>query len=311
LKVTEKEGEAMDIKKYLQKIQLGEPFFLRNMLIVPLTDGKSEKKYEILDEALDRGEAEVLDSGRINEAILKYTGDNQLFILDGEEIIGALQNRIVNTAILTAKTETRIPVTCVEEGRWYGDNRFKPSFSSAYPTLRALLASSVTDSLVRTGTYRSDQSQVWKSVREKLSTFRVSSMTSSMHDLYKGLEDEVSRYLEGIDFGKNTVGFIASAGDEILGLDVFGSPILFAKLKKKLILSYALDAYERIRKSTPLIDPEVLNSFLISLKEMDYKTFPSPSAGKEWRAKDNEAVARALTYRRALIHLSAFPAPSL
>lgn len=301
----------MEIGKFLhQNIKLGEPFFLRNMLLITFMNGKSKRKFEVLDEALSTGEAEVIDSGRIEEAMLRYNGTNPLFILDGEEIVGALQNRVVNTALLTTKTETKIPVTCVEEGRWNGGYDFRPSFSSAYPSLRALLASSVTESLIKTETFQADQSKVWSSVREKLSTFKVTSMTKSMHDLHTALEDEVNRYLEGMALPNNTIGFIASAGDEILGLDIFGSSSLFRKLKKKLIMSYALDGLEKIDKSTSLLDTGLLNRFLESLKEMKFKTFPSVSLGKELRAKNNKAVARALTYRRSLIHLAAFPVPS-
>jgi hypothetical protein len=301
----------MNIGNCFKRIKVGEPLFLRNMLIVPLTDGRKKGDYNILDEALSGEEAEVLDSGVIKEAILKYDGALPLFILDGEEIVGALQNRVVNTAILARpKTETKIPVTCVEEGRWNGDRAFKPSFSSAYPTLRAILASSVTESLFETGTYHANQDMVWDSVSEKLTSLKVSSMTNSMHDLYNKLEDEVDRYLEGMDLDENTVGFIASAGDEILGLDLFGSPQLFSKLKRKLIRSYALDALERIRRVTPLRDVDFLSEFIESLKELDFETFPSPSMGKELRARNDRIVARALTYRRSIIHLSAFPVPS-
>ena len=45
-----------------------------------------------------------------------------VLILDGEELVGAKQNRIVNTTILIPAKETvLIPVSCVEQGRWSYD----------------------------------------------------------------------------------------------------------------------------------------------------------------------------------------------
>jgi hypothetical protein len=40
-------------------------------------------------------------------------------VVDGEELVGAQQNRIVNATFLIAGlTEVTIPVGCVEQGRW-------------------------------------------------------------------------------------------------------------------------------------------------------------------------------------------------
>jgi hypothetical protein len=38
---------------------------------------------------------------------------------DGEQLVGAKQNRILNmTVLVAAETEVTIPVSCVERGRW-------------------------------------------------------------------------------------------------------------------------------------------------------------------------------------------------
>ena len=56
-------------------------------------------------------------------------------MLDGEELIGAKQNRILNTTVLVAAhTEVTIPVSCVEQGRWgYRGRQFRPGDARSTP----------------------------------------------------------------------------------------------------------------------------------------------------------------------------------
>jgi hypothetical protein len=61
-----------------------------------------------------------------------------VLILDGEELVGAKQNRIVNTTILVAAgAEIVIPVSCVEQGRWtYKSDAFSSKHRVMSPSIR-------------------------------------------------------------------------------------------------------------------------------------------------------------------------------
>ena len=58
--------------------------------------------------------------------------DRPLLPLDGEELLGAKQNRILNTTVrVAAHTEVTIPVSCVEQGRWgYRGRQLSPGDAS-------------------------------------------------------------------------------------------------------------------------------------------------------------------------------------
>ena len=68
-----------------------------------------EHNQRIVAEARQQGLAavtEVSESGSVPTLLLDNTADEALFLLDGEELIGAKQNRILNTTILIAAGST-------------------------------------------------------------------------------------------------------------------------------------------------------------------------------------------------------------
>ena len=53
------------------------------------------------------------------ELTVENRADLPVLIVDGEELVGAKQNRVANlTMLLPAEKTTIIPVSCVEAGRW-------------------------------------------------------------------------------------------------------------------------------------------------------------------------------------------------
>src|SRR5213593_1707983 len=103
-------------------IQLGDAVEHRGIVIVPLfprTDPRAD--YLTLDEAIPLGfhVTELDAAGSVPELLAKNPLDENVLLYDGEELLGAKQNRILNVSVLVAaQSETRIPVSCVEEGRW-------------------------------------------------------------------------------------------------------------------------------------------------------------------------------------------------
>lgn len=75
-----------------------------------------------LSEALEKKLIEVVEvseSGSVNDLKVQNPSDYFLLIYEGSLLVGEKQTRIVNaTLLLQPQSETIIPVSCVEQGRW-------------------------------------------------------------------------------------------------------------------------------------------------------------------------------------------------
>ncbi len=292
-------------------MQLAEPFFLRNLVVFPLVGTGSNGTYQTLQEALEHRQAQLLDTEDINEVVLRYRGSDPLVMMEGEEVLGARQNRVfVTTLVAEEPVETPVPVVCVEEGRWSGGTTFRPSDTVAYPRLRAILSSSVFRNLTHTQTYKADQTAVWESIRSTLTRLQVQSRTQSLHDSFEQLREFLDDYLEDAAFPEDTQGLVSLAGGQILGMDLFASSTLFQKFQQWILRGYTLEAMMLMDRSTPYPEPEGVQQFLEAVQTLPYRRFPGVIHGEEHRALAQGIVARAAVHRQRLVHLSAFPVPA-
>ena len=165
---------------------------------------------------------------------------NNLLILDGEELVGAKQNRIVNTTILIpAKKTVVIPVSCVEEGRWsYDTERFHSEERIMAPTMRAMKAQQVNYSVRLSGEYRSDQGVIWNEISEKASRRKAESDSMAMAEIYKKERPAIDDYLENFAMVDSQIGAIFLINGKVVGMDCFGKAETFEKTFKKILESY-------------------------------------------------------------------------
>jgi len=130
-----KERKHMEsaIKSRLQSVQFGEVKRYKGIAIVPLiSPADGAFKYNTLSEAFTASSltiSEVSAAGSVPELMVVNRSDTPVLLVDGEELAGAKQNRVLNTSILIKeKSETKIPVSCTEQGRWaYSSNFFSES----------------------------------------------------------------------------------------------------------------------------------------------------------------------------------------
>src|SRR5690606_30689485 len=103
----------------------------------------------------------------------------------GQELVGAKQNRILNTDVLVPAGQTLIiPVSCVEQGRWRRISRTFKSGQSASHRVRSSKLSQVHRSLRHTGHHHADQHEVWANVASSLHASAADSATMALSDAY-------------------------------------------------------------------------------------------------------------------------------
>ena len=161
------------IQNTLSALAIGEPAIHRNLSMFPLFGAETRQPdYLTLDEGLERDACrvtEISESGSVPELAFENPSDHRILLLDGEELIGARQNRVLNITILVgAGQKIVIPVSCVEQGRWSWRSRdFASARRTMYARGRREKMAQVSASMRASGSRRSQQSAVWDSVSAK------------------------------------------------------------------------------------------------------------------------------------------------
>ena len=124
--------------------------------------------YLTLEEALAGGLRirEVDESGTVPELVVENPLAERVLLYDGEELVGAKQNRILNVSVLVgAGAKLPIPVSCVEQGRW---NRSSVDFDAATHISHAHLRRRKAEMLAAQPMARGvAQNEVWSEIGEK------------------------------------------------------------------------------------------------------------------------------------------------
>jgi len=303
----------MVIKNYLEQLKVGRKQSYKNLALYPLLSAYSTGlEYLLLDEALRENLMEVveLDSdGSVPELKVLNKSPKMILILDGEELVGAKQNRIVNTTILVqGKTTIVIPVSCVEHGRWsYDTPKFHSQKRMMSSNLRARKSEQVNYSVRSTGEFRADQGAIWDGIAEKATRMAAPSPTGAMAAIYDKEMPSIEKYVKHFRLIDSQVGAIFMINGKVVGLDAFGKPGTFSKVFKKLLESYALDAIDWYDpdKEHKALKSEV-SKFQKSALSAKAETRPSVGLGTDFRLESRKLTGFALGLDDQILHISVF-----
>jgi hypothetical protein len=286
-------------------IQLGEAREHRGIVVTPLFPLHDPvAAFVTLDEALERGLriTEVDESGSVPELAVENPLDARVLLYDGEELVGAKQNRILNVSVLVdAKTTLKIPVSCVEQGRW---SRRSAAFSSARhsasPELRRAKNLALHEAPLMLGR---SQGAVWQEVHEKADRLDVHSPTGASADAYRAHAGSLAELEAAFPPEPGQCGAVLAIG-EMLCLDRVSRPDAFARLWPKLRRGYMLDALERL-DGAPATREQV-GAFVTAIVEAETRSQPSAGLGGDLRLDGAGVLGSGLELDGELLQLSGF-----
>jgi hypothetical protein len=311
------------VKSRLQSLLFAEPQIYKNIAIVPIiacSDGTFQ--YSTLGEALATTNVaitEVSTGGSVPELMVVNPSGTPVLLVDGEELAGAKQNRVLNTSILIKEaSETKIPVSCTEQGRWaYSSPVFSESGHIMAHKVRSKKSNSVSRSLQASGLHHSDQAEVWQEIAYLHDKAGSHSPTSAMSDVYKARDEDLQKCNDLFKPIPNQVGILVLIGGAPAGVDLVSRTSASAKLHPKLVRSYTLEGLleqppsalrEEARGDTPA--PETIatqaHKFLDEILAAEERQFPSIGHGTDYRYTAKHLAGSALVHANEVIHAAFF-----
>jgi len=297
---------------YIGELEIGEALSHNGLTLVPLGgNGTATLDYILGAEAIRAGTlvvTEVDESGSVPELLVRSTAETMVLLLDGEELVGAKQNRILNTSVLLPpKVEARIPVSCVEQGRWHRmSEEFSPgAYSPSH--LRARKSKDVSRNLREQGRAASDQAGVWEEVGEVIRESASPSPTMAMHDVAERRRDSLDGYLDELTHPDGARGVVAAVHGEFAAIDCFDKPDTLRRIWTRLISGYAMDAIRHRGSTHRRFTAGKVNRVFEQLRDVECDPCPSVGIGSDWRFESDAVVGQALVAEAACVHLSVFP----
>jgi hypothetical protein len=249
----------------------------------------------------------------VPQLLFRNFGDLAVFLLDGEELVGAKQNRVLNLSILApARRDTVIPVSCVEAGRWrHTSAEFSSTSHAQFAESRAKRAAHVSEDILRGTGRRSDQQEVWRDIDDKLARLGQHSPSSAVGVAFTANEDLLSRHVGKFEARPRQVGSEFALDGKVVGLELFDCEATCAALMPKIVRSYALDAIDRGCMTAQYAAHQTPKGFLQQLREAPVHEAPAVGEGTDLRIEQGAGLAGgALRARGRIVHLVAFVDPN-
>ena len=301
-------ADVEPLQEILHSIKPGAPLVHGALTVIPLlTPSSKEVDWVTLEEAGDDVVVtEAAGGASVPTLEVSNAGDRPLLLLDGEELIGAKQNRVLNTTVLVgAHSMVTIPVSCVEAGRWaYRTARFAAGGTSLYASLRADKAAQVTDSLRLRGRHQSDQAYIWKSLAARERQLDTQTPMGAMHDVFERHDPTIAGAREALGAQPRQIGSLVYLSGRWVGLDVLGSEGLFRRVWPRLSVGYAADAIGREGSEPPRDAP---GAILEKVPSSPVTRMPAVGLGWEARLDGGFVRGAALIAEERVVHLMAFP----
>lgn len=302
------------VENLLQNVTVGDGMDLGPLTLFPLLaeNPTSPIDYLLLNEALEQKVIEITevgDGGSVPELRVANIGACPVLVIEGEQLIGALQNRTLNSSVLIGgHSEVIIPVSCTEAGRWSPVSvKFRSSGRHSRPRLRHLKTQSVYENLCYGGKRRSDQHAVWNEVERVSATLGSHSTTRD----YEVAHDEAQRRrgheAEEVTLPEGTVGVAVVSANGVEVVDLFDSPDTLRGLMPTLMSGYLL-AGMMAENGDGEVDRDVdVTALLRGVRAEEGQKFNAVGEGGEVHLVGPQMEGMALTCGDVVLHVALFP----
>jgi hypothetical protein len=276
-----------------------------NLRIYPLTYSGSARTFMTLKTGLAKDLIIVREKneGDVNTVVIKNKSNSTIFVMAGEIIKGAKQDRMIENDLLIPPNSDWIEVAvyCTEHGRWHGESKeFAAADISVSPSIRA------------NARKEKSQSEVWAKVTEnQLDILGGSSETQAFRDIYesKNFQDERYTYYKKLkdlpSQHPSMRGALVCVGDEILCVDLFGSHTILADLWPKLLESYIVEAMRCSDDGS--VSLSEAKKFVDEFRKVDLEDEYTPGTGDLYEIGSYDGKGSALIYQGSLVHTDLFP----
>ncbi len=300
----------------MPKLSFAAPQRHKSLTIYPLLSANGTGlDYTLLPDAIRAGTVKITEigSGTVPELVAVNSGETDVLILDGEQLIGAKQNRTVSRSIvLPAGSETRIPVSCMEHGRW---RMARPTFreSSHYspPKVREANRRAEANHAAAGRAASPDllamaQGEVWNHIAEYGRKLGAGSATGALDEITSARSEDLNAWVARFPAVPGQVGILAFVGREPLGLDAIDHREIYGRMHTRLVGGHALDALAA-GDAPEEPDPEAAETVMARVGAANRIKAPTVGRGI-YRVLSGDVVGGELEDDGKLVHLSAFPA---
>lgn len=260
-----------------------------------------EKKVEV---------RELSSEGNVNNlAVLNYS-KQYVFFSDGDILIGAKQNRVLNTSILLSpESKTVIPVSCIEAGRWsFKNSKFSDSEFHAPANMRYEKARKVKENLKMKKEFDADQGSIWRKVSEYQNSYACSSPTSDLNFVFENkrrdFEDTISKFIPD----KKANGIAIFMNSELRTVDIFNRSDVYSEYFLKLLKSVSFEMPRISRRKKSMTEAEgkfKTLDFMDNIEKLPVEHHKGVGEGYERRFSNQYITGFELIYKDYSIHYTA------
>ena len=288
-----------ELKSYLGRLSVLAPEHHDGLTLYPIAAKGDFALAHLLtlDEALSRKAlvvTELAEGAQVNTLLLENVSTRPIFVMAGEILRGAKQDRTMqNDLLIPPKSgKMKVSVFCTEHGRWVENSKAFESADQAVP-----------NSVRQAAKVEKSQRRVWRSIEQNQDKLNASAPTAAAKDVYAAphVQRDLKPFLDRLSGlsarHAGVVGVVAAYGDRLVAVDVFGDDDLFRRLYPKLLRSYVVD----------VLNDKAQGRFGAN----DARALLASATGGSWVRQGTEGVGAALALSQARTHGSALiDAPS-